>query len=165
MTAGWFLILGVRGKKRLAAVPGFLMQASPHVNKPFWASVVWGKSRRMTRLLPLSNHSLLPAGYLSGAAAAVAILSDQKNKRNFGCRARRRAVSTREFGRLWHLNPFTSNCWPNTVEVCVGHEPKCLPVRTWTDAEAIQLVGRGEDLQEPRTVRDGCWSLELREGK
>lgn len=151
MTAGWFLILGVRGKKEALSRAVFLMQTSPHVNKPFWASVVWGKSRRMTRLLPLSNHSLLPAGYLSGAAAVFAILSDQKNKTYFGCSAHWKSVSKGESLAGYDI-------WTHSLPTAGLIQWRCVLAMS----QDVSLCGL--DLILRRTVRDGCWLLELQEG-
>lgn len=151
MTAGWFLILGVRGKKEALSRAVFLMQTSPHVNKPFWPSVVWGKSRRMTRLLPLSNHSLLPAGYLSGAAAVFAILSDQKNKTYFGCSAHWKSVSKGDSLAGYDI-------WTHSLPTAGLIQWKCVLAMS----QDVSLCG--PDLILRRTVRDGCWLLELQEG-
>lgn len=144
----------------------FLMQASPYVNKPFWASVVRGKSRRMTRLLPLSNHSLLSAGSLSGCADVFAILSDQKNKRRFGCGERQKAVSKGESLAgydIWtHLLPAAGLIqWRCVLAMC-PNVSLCEP-----EPEAVWLVERRrkEISKSQGTVGDACWWLELHEGK
>lgn len=105
----------------------------------------------MTRLLPLSNHSLLPAGYLSGAAAVFAILSDQKNKTHFGCSAHWKAVSKGESLAAYDI-------WTHSLPTAGLIQWRCV----LATSQNVSLCG--PDLILRQTVRDGCWSLELQEG-